>query len=69
MKRKNPIIMRGPFGAERPYETPSLTLRDLFAAAAIRGAALLTIPMADEIARDAYALADAMLRERAKEKP
>jgi hypothetical protein len=41
-----------------------MTLLDYFAAKSLRGTALLTVPVAEEIAKDAYAIATAMLAEK-----
>lgn len=51
-----------------PFINEGMTLRDYFATAAMRG--LFDMPAFDDqwnvIAKDAYAMADAMLKERAK---
>ena len=61
----------GPAGWELvvPGDEPGMTLRDYMAAKAMHGCMNGTWPDGsdrDEIARRAYAMADAMLRERAK---
>lgn len=50
-------------------DSPGMTLRDYFAANALQGAAARGWPKSysfDEVARDCYMVADAMLAERAK---
>jgi hypothetical protein len=63
----NPFIFTSEFTRENPLQ--NLTLRDLFAACAVMGhARTVTADESRLLAPVAYAIADALLAERAKER-
>jgi len=68
MKDKPDPIYAFPLGIDKTYYCydPGMTLRDYFAAAALKGLLSLHWQYPEEMAKNVYQFADAMLKEREK---